>query len=75
MSDMSDAQRRAARAALNAYPEIQLRIDRGAGRALLTPTRGSSIEGAPVTVIYGATVPRQITQELQQSCSDLMEQV
>ena len=74
MNDMTDEQRKAARAAMSAYPNLQINMQRGMGLVKLTPQRGSSSAGSPVTVIYGSTAARQITLELQQSCADLMGQ-
>lgn len=74
MSDMTDEQRKAARAAFNAYPSLQMKLARGDGSLTITPMRGS-VPGNPVTVIYGASTPRQMAKELQQSCADLMGQV
>lgn len=75
MKDMTDEQRKAARAVMNAYPALQLKMSRSDGYVVLTPMRGSNYSGEPVTVTYGATHPRQLSKELQQSCADLMGQV
>jgi hypothetical protein len=75
MNDMTDEQRKAARTAMGSFPAVRIRMERGAGLATLTPSLSSSLVGTPVTVIYGASAPRQIIKELQQSCSDLMGQV
>lgn len=74
MNDMTDEQRKAARAAFNAFPRLQMKLTRGDGSMMITPTLGS-LAGNPVNVVYGATSSRQLTRDLQQSCADLMGQV
>lgn len=75
MRDMTDAQRKAARTVMAGFPSLQINITRGDGRATLTPRKGSSLEGSPVTIIYASTAPQQIARELQQSCNSLMDQL
>lgn len=74
MNDMTDEQRKAARAAFSAFPRLQMKLTRGNGSVTITPTLGS-LAGNPVSVVYGASSSRQLTKDLQLSCTDLMGQV
>lgn len=72
MSDMSEAQRIAARKAFGKFPKCRPQIERDGSTTTITPHRGSQ-PGTPVVVTNGATPVSTIEKDLMNACHTLME--